>query len=154
MPIAWRIVKSAYAENAFDGEGARLYGGRWNSPGTRMVYATESVSLAVLEIVVNLEEVGPLPAFSLCSVEFDDGIFEALDRSELPEDWRASPGPLELQRLGDAWARDHASAVLKVPSAIIPSESNYLINPNHEDFGSIKLGDPQPYDLDPRLIPG
>lgn len=118
-----------------------------------MVYAGRSVSLAVLEILVNLEDVGPLPSYSLCSVEFDDAIVEAFDRSKLPDDWQASPAPYELQRLGDAWARDLTSAVLEVPSAVVPDESNYLINPIHEDFGSVRLGEPRPYDLDPRLLP-
>jgi RES domain-containing protein len=152
MPTGWRIVKSSRAGSAFDGEGARLYGGRWNSPGTRMVYASESVALAILEILVNLEDDAMLFYYSLCSIEFDDGIVESLDRSELPDDWRASPAPFELQRLGDAWARDLSSAVLEVPSAVVELESNYLINPEHEDFGYMRLGDPQSFGFDRRLL--
>lgn len=153
MPTAWRIFKTVYAKTAFDGEGARLFGGRWNSPGTRMVYAAGSASLALVEVLVHLEDAGPLPAFSLCSAGFDDGIVRKLQDSELPDDWNVLPYPASTQALGDLWVRDLQSAVLEVPSAVVPGESNYLINPAHEDFASLKLGEPRPYELDPRLLP-
>lgn len=153
MPTAWRIVKSRRAGSAFDGEGARLYGGRWNSPGTRVVYAAGSVSLAVLEVLVHLDDAGVvLSSYSLCAAEFDDGSVKAFDRSGLPEGWSAYPAPPELGRIGDAWVRDRSSAVLEVPSAVVELESNYLINPAHEDFGAMRLGDPKPFRFDERLL--
>ena len=152
MVTGWRIVKSRYALSAFDGEGARLYGGRWNSPGTRVVYAAGSASLAVLEVLVHLGSAGVLPSYSLCTVEFDDALVDTFDRSRLPDGWRAYPAVPDLRRIGDAWARSRSSAVLEVPSAAIPMESNFLINPEHPDFSSATIGEPQPFEFDSRLL--
>jgi RES domain-containing protein len=152
MPTAWRIVKTRFAAQAFDGEGARLYGGRWNSVGVRMVYTAGSVSLAVLEILVNLENTYVLPAYSLCAVNFDDDLVTTLDRSRLPANWRDSPSPPELLAIGDAWIASGSSAVLEVPSAVVESESNYLINPAHPDFAALVIEPPQPFTFDPRLL--
>jgi RES domain-containing protein len=152
LATGWRIVKSRRAASAFDGEGARLYGGRWNSPGTRVVYVAASVSLAVLEVLVHLGDSGVLSAYSLCEVEFDDGLIERLDRSRLPDDWRSYPAPPELRRIGDAWVRGRSSAVLDVPSAVVERENNYLINPEHPDFVSMSIGHPEPFEFDARLL--
>lgn len=152
MPTAWRIVKTRFAQQAFDGEGARLYGGRWNSVGVRMVYTAGSVSLAVLEILVNLENTDVLPAYSLCAVYFDDAVVSNLDRARLLPNWRDSPSPPELLAIGDAWIASGISAVLEVPSAVVESESNYLINPAHSDFASLVIEPPQQFTFDPRLL--
>lgn len=152
MPVAWRIVKTRFAAQAFDGEGARLYGGRWNSVGVSMVYTAGSVSLAVLEILAHLENTDVLTAYSLCAVHFDDAVVTNLDRSLLPPTWRNSPSPPELLAIGDAWIASVASAVLKVPSAVVESESNYLINPAHPDFASMVIEPPQPFTFDQRLL--
>ena len=140
------------ARSAFDGEGARLYGGRWNSPGTRVVYVAGSVSLAVLEVLVHLGDAGVLSSYSLCAVEFGDGLIEPLDRSGLPAGWRSYPAPFALRGIGDAWVRDASSVVLEVPSAVIERESNYLINPMHPDFASVNVGEPEPFEFDSRLL--
>ncbi len=152
MATGWRIVKSRRARSAFDGEGARLYGGRWNSPGTRIVYVAGSVSLAVLEVLVHLGDVGVLTSYSLCAVEFEDGLIEPLDRSRLPVDWRSYPAPSGSREIGDAWVKGGSSAVLEVPSAVIERESNYLINPAHPDFVSVSVGEPEPFEFDSRLL--
>ena len=89
MATCWRIVKNRHASTAFDGEGARLYGGRWNSPGTRMVYTSSTISLAVLEVLVNLQEASLLSSYSLISSSVDDALVERLDRSRLPDGWRS-----------------------------------------------------------------
>lgn len=116
-----------------------------------MVYAAGSISLAVLEILVHLDVAEVLSSYSLCSIEFDEEVVETLDRSRLPEGWSAYPAPFELRRIGDAWAEERSSAVLEVPSAVVKLESNYLINPIHEDFRAMRLGDPQPFRFDERL---
>ncbi|MEJ2013195.1 MAG: RES family NAD+ phosphorylase [Anaerolineales bacterium] len=148
---AWRIVKARYAESAFSGEGARLYGGRWNSPGVPVVYAAQHQSLAVLEVLVGLEDAGLLPRFVLFRVEFDEKLVETLADAALPRDWRANPPPRSTQRLGDAWAVEGRSAVLSVPSAVVPAERVYLLNPRHPDFGALAIEGPYPYAFDPRL---
>jgi RES domain-containing protein len=107
--------------------------------------------LAVLEILVNLENTDVLPAYSLCAVHFGDAVVTNLDRSRLPPNWRDSPSPPDLLAMRDAWIASGSSAVLEVPSAVVESESNYLINPAHLDFASLVIEPPQPFTFDPRL---
>jgi len=152
MPTGWRIMKSRYADAAFDGEGAHLYGGRWNSPGTRMGYTAQSQALAILEVLVHLERAGVLLSYSLCAAHFEEDLVEALDPTTLPDDWRDYPPPSELRSIGDAWVAEQTSVVLEVPSVIVDDESNYLINPAHPDFPSITIGEPKPFEFDARLF--
>ncbi len=149
---AWRIVAAARAATAFDGEGARREGGRWNPPGTPVIYTAESAALAALEMLAHLRPMLAIPAYVLIACEFDGRFVGRLDRKRLPRDWRAYPAPAALQLLGDRWIKSGASAVLDVPSALVPSESNYLLNPRHADFASITIGRPQRFDLDARLL--
>ena len=134
MTRAWRIIKSRFAAEAFSGEGARLYGGRWNSPSIAMVYTAGSVSLATLELLVHLNNTSVLPSFSICPVDFDDSLVELLDRATLPQGWNESPPPTSLRTIGDDWISRGSSVVLRVPSAVIENENNYLINAAHTDF--------------------
>jgi RES domain-containing protein len=149
---AWRIFKTKHAAQPFDGEGARRSGGRWNSKGNRMVYTAGHYSLAVLEILVNLDRSSILPSYSVSLVHFDDSLVKRLNRSGLPANWRDSPAPLELQRIGDDWLASESSIVLEVPSAIIETENNYLINPQHLDFSLLSIDPPQPFTFDSRLL--
>jgi RES domain-containing protein len=152
MITSWRVVKTKFSADAFSGEGPRLFGGRWNSPGVRMVYTSGSVALATLELLVHLNSIGPLPGFSICSVEFDDSLVESIDRSRLPSDWYQSPPPTNVQAIGDEWISRASSVVLEVPSAVISLENNYLVNPGHKDFNRLRLGRMKPFNLDGRLI--
>jgi len=152
MTRVWRIIKTRYSEDAFSGEGARLYGGRWNSSGTRMVYTSGSKSLATLELLVHLHSTSVLPSFSICPVDFDDSLVEFLEPAKLPREWRQSPPPISLQAIGDDWISRGSSVVLRVPSVVIQTEHNYLINPAHSDFKELVIGDMAVLDLDPRLI--
>jgi RES domain-containing protein len=151
---AWRIVKAKYVTQAFDGEGARHSGGRWNSKGSRMVYTSAHASLAILEVLVGLGDSGMLPAYSLASVDFDERLFERLDVASLTPDWRHSPAPPELQRIGDLWLTRKSSAVLAVPSALVDTEENYLINPQHANFASLRINSPKTFEFDSRLVKG
>src|SRR5206468_10273373 len=119
---AWRIVKARHAATAFDGEGARLLGGRWNSPGSPVVYTAESAALAALEMLVHLGRGASLPAYVTISCSFDPAIASYVDRSRLPRDWRSYPAPPALHLIGDEWVRSASSAVLEAPSAIIVTE--------------------------------
>jgi len=149
---AWRIVKARHAANAFDGEGARLEGGRWNSPGTPLVYTSESAALAALELLVHLGRGSILGAYLLIACTFEDTLVERLDPKRLPRNWRTYPAPPELQLIGDEWVRAATSAILQVPSAVIASDSNYLLNPRHRDFEAIRVMHPEAFQLDPRLL--
>ena len=148
---AWRIVKARHAGTAFDGEGPRLRGGRWNSPGTAVVYTSQSNSLAVLETLVHFDRESPLPQLVVISCRFPDRLMSEIDRSALPEHWRSYPAQPELQQIGDEWIKSRRSAVLAVPSAIIESERNYLLNPAHPDFSRIHWNAPEPFRFNPRL---
>lgn len=145
MPWAWRLVKTKYLANAWDGEGARLHGGRWNSPGVRAVYTSESLALAVLEGLVHTQVSALLPAYSAIRVDFDEALVETLNRAALPQNWRDYPAPREVRVIGDTWVADRRSAILCVPSAIIPTESNYLMNPEHPDFKSMTIAPAAPF---------
>ena len=152
MLTAWRIVKAKHTKTAFDGEGARLFGGRWNSRGLPVVYAAASPALAALELLVHLGSSSVLAAYVSIRCRFDEHVVLRLDRRRLPEQWRSSPAVPDLALLGDAWLKDGTSAVLEVPNVIIPEESNYLLNPRHADFESIEIGKPQPFEFDLRLL--
>jgi RES domain-containing protein len=152
MTTAWRIVKRRHVESAFDGEGARRYGGRWNSPGTSVVYASETRALCLLEVLAGIRSVKPLEAYVIIPATFEDSLVTGVDLDRLPRTWRQSPPHPSTQRVGDDWADQETSAVLRAPSAIVPEEFNYLLNPGHPDFAGIQLGDPHELLLDPRLL--
>ena len=148
---AWRITKQKHAKSAFTGEGARLYGGRWNSPGTAMIYTAQSQSLAVLEVLVHLDSPELLKKYLLFEVAVDEAYVDELDPSKLPRNWKADPAPSKVQTIGDDWAAGGASAVLRVPSTLVPGESNFLLNPRHPDFRKLRIGKALPFLFDPRF---
>jgi RES domain-containing protein len=151
MVRAWRIVKAGHAATAFSGDGAARVGGRWNSRGTRLVYASATQSLALLESLVHLN---PMLVFAYVAIpaDFPDSLVETIKAETLGGDWTHEPPPASTKRIGDRWVRAARSAVLAVPSVIVPAETNYLLNPAHTDYRRIKLGPPLPFALDPRLI--
>lgn len=151
MIAAWRLVKTRYVAGAFDGEGAREFGGRWNSPGVAVVYLAESLALAALEVLVHLHDASPLSAYAAIPVHFDARLVTSLRVADLPHDWRASPPPASLRVLGDAWLQARTSAVLAVPSAVVETERIFLLNPAHPAFHRIRIGRPQPFAMDERL---
>ena len=151
MITAWRIVKRKLARRAFNGEGARLYGGRWNSVGRAVVYTAESQSLAALEVVVHLDSSELLNHYVVFEVGIDEALIARLGFAELPRNWRANPLPRKIQMIGDAWAAAGTSPVLQVPSAVLPAEHDFLLNPRHRDFPRPVIGKPTPFRFDPRL---
>lgn len=147
----WRITTRRFAASAFSGEGARLYGGRWNRAGQALVYTAESRSLALLEILVQDE---PLRAhYVLIPAQLPaDLAVQELPADSLPTHWRTLGARDALQALGAEWLRQGRSAVLAVPSAVVPAERNYLINPLHPDFQRVRIGDPEALETDLRLL--
>ena len=147
---AWRIVKRKRAKAAFTGEGARLYGGRWNSAGVAIVYTAASLSLAALEMVVHLDSSELLDSYVVFEVGIDESLVAQVELPQLPRNWRADPPPVRVREVGDGWARAGTSVVLQVPSAILPAEHNFLLNPRHPDFRRLVIGKPSPFRFDPR----
>jgi RES domain-containing protein len=131
--------------------GARLYGGRWNSPGVAVVYASQHKSLTALELLVHRDP-RRSNRFKAFFFQFPESLIKAVALADLPNDWRQEPPPPSTQQLGDAWVRQSRSAVLAVPSIIIPEELNYLLNPAHPDFKKITIGKPQNFAFDARLL--
>jgi RES domain-containing protein len=152
MASAWRIVRASRANMAFTGEGPWRYGGRWNSPGLRVVYVSEHQSTAAFEVFANrvpfiLEE--KYKAFRL---EWPNNLTETFPMKKLSSNWRTSPPPFETMEIGDRWLHERRSAVLALPSAISPDDINFLLNPEHPDFKRIRIHPPVHYEFDPRLL--
>jgi RES domain-containing protein len=151
----YRVVRKPYAHAPFDGEGAFRYGGRWSSPGTRLIYTSEHQSLAMLEYFVHLDADDPPPELMLAIAEVPDGIERREIRiEELPPRWRGTPAIPELSAIGDGFVKGSECAVLLVPSALAPSERNWLLNPGHADFKKVVVQANEPLAYDARLFPG
>lgn len=152
MPHAYRIVKSKYANTAFTGEGAKLYGGRWNSRGRRATYAAESIALAALELLVHLKADQILSAYTLFQLTLDDDQIMVLDEQDLPADWNHQPAPRSTPQIGDEWLDKCPSLALKVPSIIVPEEYIFILNPAHEDYPEVvRRAGSHPFQFDSRL---
>ncbi len=149
---AWRITKAKHADTAFSGMGAKNHGGRWNNPGTSIVYTAGSTSLAMLEMLVHLQTHDLIRRYVIFEVSFEDTLMKTITAAKLPRTWKRSPSSAKVRHVGDAWVAGNESAVLQLPSAIVPSEPNYLLNPEHSDFTKITIGRKQPIKFDPRLI--
>jgi len=151
MTVVWRLLTTRFADSAFSGDGARLYGGRWNRKGVAMVYTAGSQSLAMLEMLVQDE---PLRArYVMIPATLPKNLkIERVTPDQLPADWRSLAAREQLQAIGNEWARHSSSAVLAVPSAIIPSETHYLLNPLHHSFAKIEIGERRDFITDLRLI--
>lgn len=148
---AFRLCRANYP--AYDGEGARRVGGRWNSKGTRVLYMSENRSLAVLEILVHLS--ASLPDRYVLGVAsiLDDIAVEFLDESRLLANW-STLDPREQEptmRMGDEWVAEQRSVILSVPSVIL-GERNYVLNPGPPDFQRIAFAEPIPFRFDIRLF--
>jgi RES domain-containing protein len=152
----WRICRERYAESALTGEGARLAAGRWNSMGVAMVYTSWCLSLAALEVFVNLDP-GNEPR-DLVWLAVDAPVDEEWRRrdeqefiSGLPQNWRERDDP-DTQRFGDDWIRSGRSAGLVVPSVLIEGEWNVLLNPAHSDAKKIRVVEMKPFRFDERMF--
>jgi RES domain-containing protein len=149
--MAWRIVPAQWAGNAFDGEGARLYGGRWNSPGRAAVYLADSRALAALEALV-YHASAPRIRYVRYAVRFERNLVEQVDQESVGEFLDSLLVAPETQAVGDDWLKQASKPVLEVPSAIISEERNYLLNPAHPEFDQIAIGHGEDFAFDPRLI--
>ncbi len=116
-----------------------------------MVYTAGSQALAVLELLVHLEDSELLQHYRLIPVTFDESLIKVLNLKTLPPNWNRRPTPASVRAIGDAWVAAGESAVLQIPSVVVPAENNYLLNPAHPDFAKVSIGKPQPYRFDPRL---
>lgn len=153
MNRVYRVLRRAYARAAFDGEGAYRYGGRWSSPGTRLGYASQHQSLAMLEYFVHLDKDDPPDDLVLAVAEVPADVSrKRITLARLPALRRQAAAPPGLVRFGDEFVRRGNDCVLIVPSVLAPSECNWLINPAHPHFRRIKVLKTEPLHYDPRMF--
>lgn len=146
------LTKQKWAHCAFDGEGARRYGGRWNSKGKSCVYAARSESLAILEVLVHIQAQHMLRHYRLFSLALPQDDVQYLNSADLPDGWRDEPAPPETAELGDVWLDGNFGLAFAVPSVIVPREWNFILNPRHSGYGAIISKAKQlDFELDPRL---
>lgn len=150
--IVYRLTKEIYSSD-LSGKGAEKAGGRWNSRGVAMVYTSESRALCTAEIAVHTP-LGVLPKdYQLIAIEIPDGIkIREILPNELSADWNSIPHSGKTQDLGDFFIRDNEFAVMKVPSAVVQGDSNYLINPKHRDAEKIQILKIEPFIFDQRMF--
>lgn len=144
----YRLTNSGYAHDT-SGAGSRIYGGRWNPPGLAVLYTSQYISLAILEILVRANKETSPDSYTLISFEIPDiGIYE-VQIKKLKKEW---PNDLKYsQGIGEDFLKENQSLCLKVPSAIVPQENNFLLNPLHSDFKKVKIISSELLDLDKRL---
>jgi RES domain-containing protein len=149
--VVWRLSRQLYAAESFSGEGTRRFGGRWSLVGLSVAYSSESRSLAALEVLANVRD--PTILFARPWVVIPATIPRALIEHpvRVPMNWRDTPYPPETQRFGADWARTARSVALRVPSAVVLGEFNYLLNPAHADFSNVTVGKPEPFTFDSRF---
>jgi RES domain-containing protein len=147
----YRIARSVNIRDV-SGEGARLYGGRWNEKGVPVIYAASSPSLAALEFLVHVPIVLAPRDLSICRFDLPDDVsVTRVRKSVLPDDWKSSPPGAGTQEIGARWARAGRSLLLLVPSVVVPDENNVLINPQHQEFRKVKKRI-KPFEFDSRLL--
>lgn len=148
----WRVSKAKFADKSFSGEGARLFGGRWNFVGIPMIYTSPSLALAAMEFFVHLDPSdAPRDLVSVMAGFPDDLPTERVDALQLPADWRKIDNEY-LQKLGSNWANSRRTVALIVPSAVIDGELNVLLNPAHPDFSKLKIDSAKPFHFDERMF--
>jgi RES domain-containing protein len=152
MLRVFRLCQRKHARKAFDGTGARLFGGRWNFPGIAVVYTAGSLSLAALEMFVHVDPQDAPDDLVAIPADIPDAVARREVRvANLPRTWRRTPAPGTLPRIGQRWAHELKTAVLVVPSALVPREHHYLLNPAHVDFPRIRIGRPERFTFGPRM---
>src|SRR5580704_16842676 len=140
--LVYRLGSKRYPAN--DGLGASLYGGRWNHKGTPVIYTAASRALCALEILANADELAG--DYVVTPIEVPDDLKLTYRSAEnLPLNWNSPQPALETRDIGTDWANSLATAILIVPSAVLPRESNYLLNPRHQDFARINFLSPEPF---------
>ena len=150
--IVFRLAKSIY-QNDLSGSGAEMYGGRWNSKGTPMIYTSQSRALCVAEIAVH-SPLGVLPKdYCLITIGIPESCtIKQIHESNLPMNWVSIPHIHETQKLGDVFIKNAKTLVLKVPSAVVQGDWNFLINPLHQDISLVKIISVEEYSFDKRLF--
>ena len=150
--IVFRLSKTDFC-NDLSGKGAEINGGRWNSKGQPLLYTCESRALCITEIAVHTP-LGIIPLdYCLCTIELPDNLaVKEISNTEMPADWKSLPHSESTQIIGNQFIRDRKDLVFKAPSAAVPGEYNYLINPLHPNFHTVKIISTEPFLFDEHLF--
>jgi len=152
MPSAYGLVPEHRINDAFSGEGARLYGGRWNSPGCAVTYLSAHRSLAALELLVHLPEKLNQGRYVFFEIEFPENCIITLESDTFPPKWFTYPASSATREIGDRWLQESRAPILRVPSVVIREESNFLLNPHHSRTDEIRISKPKRFAFDQRLL--
>lgn len=149
--IVYRLSRKQYAKD-LSGKGAEIAGGRWNSKGIPLVYTAESRALCTVEVAVHVP-LGMIPKdYQIVAIEIPDEEIKIIEENKLPEKWNAIPPTRATQEIGNHFVVDNEDLVLRVPSAVVENEYNYLINPNHPKIKEVKIIEIKDYHFDQRLF--
>lgn len=156
MPKAWRVFKRDYAASALSGDGARRAGGRWNPPGVPALYASDSLALAMLEVLVHFDPALPMADYLCLELDLPEEKILTVKPSALPGSWPGRDSVSITQQRGREWLTLRSAFILRVPSAVVGPEFNYIVNPAHPDFVTWLprqlARTPLPLSFDPRLV--
>lgn len=147
--ILYRLTTGKYA-NDISGEGSRIYGGRWNPPGLATLYTGEYISLCILEILVRASKATSPNTYTLVFIEIPEDEILCIQHDKLKKGWQYDLA--YSQGIGEDFLKENNALCLKVPSAIVPQENNYLLNPSHVDFKKVKIISTELLELDQRLF--
>lgn len=148
----FRLCSIRYQATAFSGIGASLAGGRWNYRGEPVVYLGSTLALTALECLVHFSNQTLPDDYVYLTVTVPKSIkIKIINPAKLTSEWWREDPPARTQALGSEWLKSESSALLKIPSAIIPTEFNYLLNPQHKDFPKLQFASPIKFRFDPRL---
>ena len=150
--FVYRLSREEY-KNELSGYGASLNGQRWNSKGTEVVYTAQNRALANSEVAVHIS-LGILPKdYHMVEIEIPSSVkIYEIQKSDLPSGWNSIPSQPVSQIVGDKFVKESKFAVLKVPSAVVKGEFNFILNPKHKDFKNIKITNTEPFPFDPRYF--
>jgi RES domain-containing protein len=149
--IVYRISHKKYKNDMWSGAGGLTRDGRWNTQGHPVVYAAQSKSLAILEKLVGIDNMEDLLDYVVADAQIADNLIVDIDEKTLPADWFNPVVERKTSLMGDQWLQTDTLA-FRVPSAVVRTESDILINPRHKEFRKIDCQDAQPLDIDPRLL--
>ncbi len=148
--LVYRIGKIDYAQD-LSGEGAALYGGRWNHPGTPCIYSSESRALCILEYSANVALISIPRSLAISCIEIPDDSIKVFRTDMFPGNWSFTPHTKEARDFGSKWLNDNNHLVLRVPSAIVMQEFNFLVNPLHKRMKEVRVISVTKYPYDSRV---
>lgn len=150
--IVYRLSRGKYHLD-LSGKGAELYGGRWNSKGVAMLYTSQSRALAFAEVAIHIPvSIVPKDYFLISIITSDTASILKLAEKDMPADWRSNPHSNSTQKIGDQFIAESKYLIFQVPSAIVPGDFNFLINPNHSLIKEVTIKDVEPFEFDSRYV--